>query len=290
MSWIILEGLDRTGKSTVADLYREQSFEVVHMSAPSKKYKEPGYSGPSYLDEMLELYMKYDNKNVIFDRSIYGELVWPYVYGRNPLLSEDDLEILQEFEDRNQVDKMLLVDPSVEQHWQRCVENKEPLTRPQFNIASRMFDKLAHSFNFIPRQLSDFKPKITEDKSDDITVVEEIAKSQPIDTRKDKATSSDSSTAIAIQSGETVTIQGGKTKEQTILDKANAINSILSKRIIKQKGTAFDLIESDIKVYLNNQLKVLFNGGTNIEELTNDETIVLKLYAKRILDKQKEKA
>jgi hypothetical protein len=51
------------------------------------------------------------------------------------------------------------------------------------------------------------------------------------------------------------------------------------------------MIESDIKDYLNRQLKVLFNGGTNIEEaLSKDEVIVLKLYAQRILDKQKEKA
>ena len=28
MSWIILEGLDRTGKSTVAELYKEKGFEV----------------------------------------------------------------------------------------------------------------------------------------------------------------------------------------------------------------------------------------------------------------------
>ena len=93
-----------------------------------------------------------------------------------------------------------------------------------------------------------------------------------------------------MQGGETVTIKDGKTKEQSILEKANAINTILSKRIIKQKGAAFDSIELNIKDYLNSQLKVLFSGGTNIKELTTDEVMVLKLYAKRILDKQKEKA
>jgi len=290
LAWIILEGLDRTGKSTVADIYKKQGFDVIHMSAPDKKYKKPGYSGPSYLDDILEVYMKYDNKDVVFDRSIYGELVWPHVYGRAVMLSDDDFEILREFEDRNQAERNLLVDPETEAHWQRCVDNNEPLTRPQFTLANRLFTKLAHNFNFMPRQLSDFKPEIAADKGKDLAPLEKVEDPQPIDTRKDNTSPSDSSTTIAVEVGKTTTIKYGKTKEQTILEKANAINSILSKRIIKQKGATYDLIESDIKDYLNCQLKVLFSG-TNIEEaLSKDELTVLKLYAQRILDKQKERA
>jgi len=289
MSFIVLEGLDRTGKSTVAELYRKRGFEVIHMSAPDAKYNEPGYSGPSYLDDILDLYMKYDNKDVIFDRSIYGEWIWPHVYGRKAMLSDDDLEILQEFEDRNQVEKILLVDPDVEAHWKRCVENKEPLTRPQFNIASKLFTKLAHNFNFMPRQLSDFKPETPDSKSDDTTSLKKSEDPQPIDARKVSTSEGDSDTTIPGKAGEVSKTEDGKTKEQNILEKANAINTILSKRIVKQKGATFDLIESNIKDYLNHQLKTLFNGGTSIKELTNDEVLVLKLYAKRILDKQKEK-
>lgn len=290
MSWVILEGLDRTGKSSVAEIYKKKGYEVVHMSAPDKKYKQPGYAGPSYLDDMLELYMKYDNRDVVFDRSIYGELIWPHVYGRDPHITEEDIDILQEFELRNQASHILMLDPNVEAHWKRCVENNEPLTRPQFTLASRLFDKLAHNHNFIPRQLSDFGTEITKSESDSAAVVEEGGEPQavterkdPIDVRSDKASVSDASAKES-------KVKDNKTKEQTILEKANAINSILSKRIIKQKGNIFDLIESDIKKYLNEQLKVLFNGGTTIEEsLTKDEIVVLKLYAKKILDKQKER-
>jgi len=94
LAWIILEGLDRTGKSTVAELYKKQGYEVVHMSAPNKKYKEDGYAGPLYIDEVLDMYMQYDGQDVIFDRSPYGEAVWPHVYGRPPMLDEDDFEVL----------------------------------------------------------------------------------------------------------------------------------------------------------------------------------------------------
>lgn len=286
MGFIILEGLDKTGKSTAAELYKKQGYEIVHMSAPDKKYKQPGYAGPSYLDDILELIMKYDGKDVVWDRSWYGELIWPHVYGRDPHLSEEDLDVLQEFEQRNDTQKILMVDPNVEQHWKRCVENSEPLTRPQFTLASRLFDKLAHNHNFIPRQLSDFGTELTKSQGEDPAPVEESRTPQPIRERKDP---------IDVRNGQTASIvppkeEDGKTKEQAILEKANAINSILSKRIIKQKGDAFDLIESDIKRYLNEQLKVLFNGGTTLEEaLTRDEITVLKLYAKKILEKQKER-
>jgi hypothetical protein len=290
MSWIILEGLDRTGKSSVAELYKKQGYEVIHMSAPDKKYKEEGYTGPSYIDDILEIYMSCDNKDVVFDRSVYGEFIWPYVYNRDPHISEEDIEILQDFEQRNSTQKLLMVDPNQDAHWSRCVENKEPLTRQQFVLAGRLFDKLAHSHNFIPRQLNDFKPATTNDESESVAPVEEIKESQPIDTRKDSSSLGNSEVVDTLESRKATAIQNGKTQEQQILEKANAINSILSKRIIKQKGEIFDLIETDIKEHLNKQLKVLFNGGTNIQEtLTKDEVMVLRLYAQRILDKQKER-
>ncbi|HWY36243.1 MAG TPA: hypothetical protein VNX68_16475 [Nitrosopumilaceae archaeon] len=112
----MLEGLDRTGKSIVAELYKKQGYDVVHMSAPDKKYKNPGYAGPSYLDDVLELVMQHDGKDVVFDRTWMGELIWPHVYGREPLLTEDDLEIIREFEDRNSTNRILMVDPDQQAH------------------------------------------------------------------------------------------------------------------------------------------------------------------------------
>src|ERR1700677_2946033 len=113
MAWIILEGLDRTGKSTVAELYKRSGYEVVHMSAPNKKYMEPGYTGPSYLDEIVDLYMRYALRDVVFARSPYGEFIWPFVYGRKPQLNKDDIEILQDIEVQNMVERYLLYDPSI---------------------------------------------------------------------------------------------------------------------------------------------------------------------------------
>ena len=65
MAFVILEGIDRTGKSTVAEVYKEKGFEVVHMDAPDKKYAKDGYTGPSYLDDLVELFISYSGKDVV---------------------------------------------------------------------------------------------------------------------------------------------------------------------------------------------------------------------------------
>lgn len=293
MVWVILEGLDRTGKSTVADGYKKQGYEVVHLSAPNKSYFEPGYTGPSYLDEMLDLVMLYDGKDVVFDRSWYGEFVWPHIYGRTALLKEEDLEIIEDYENRNSAMKILMVDQDVEAHWKRCEENNEPLDKRQFMAARRLFDNLAHKFNFMPRELSSFSFKDVGDDVDqqqdkqgeisstDNSIKESDAPAQ--DSREDKASSRGVDTAVTAQVRDEE-----KTEEQKTLEKANAINSILSRRIIKQKGRIFDQIENDLKTFLNNQLKEIFSGKHNeYNSLSDDEMLVLKIYAQKILEKQK---
>jgi hypothetical protein len=85
MSFVIIEGLDRTAKSTLANMYVQKGYKLIHFSAPDKKYSESGYSGPSYLEDLIEMMVSLSGQDVVFDRSHYGELIWPYVYGRRPL-------------------------------------------------------------------------------------------------------------------------------------------------------------------------------------------------------------
>src|SRR5277367_4244102 len=107
MALIILEGLDRTGKSSVAQMFESQGFELVHMSAPDKAMSQPGYVGPSYLDQMVELLTTCTGRNVVLDRSHYGELVWPQIYGRKPQLNDEDMEILREIESNMDTTRIL---------------------------------------------------------------------------------------------------------------------------------------------------------------------------------------
>jgi hypothetical protein len=237
------------------------------MSAPDKKYMQPGYTGPSYLDEMVDLYLRCSYKDVVFDRSPYGELVWPFVYNRKPQLIKDDIEILQDIEVQNMVERYLLYDPSVELHWKRCVDNKEPLTRAQFNQANVFFDKMSREFNFEKKQLSDFsalQKSVTVDLS---------AKEQP------KEVASVAETAVKIPAPKPTDTEKAVFKLET----ANAINDVLAKRIIKSKGTAYDVLEKEVRDFLGHKLSTIF--GEDKSNFTEDEVQILKIYVKQLKQK-----
>ena len=50
MALIILEGLDRTGKSSVAHMFEQNGYELIHISAPPK-----GTSPDEYIGEWVDL-------------------------------------------------------------------------------------------------------------------------------------------------------------------------------------------------------------------------------------------
>lgn len=257
MSWIILEGLDRTGKSTVAKLYEEQGYRIIHMNAPDKKYSEKGYVGPGYVDELIELYLDCSGEDIVFDRSPYGEIVWPEVYDRAPQLSEEDFEALIEMEEQNQTERILMCDKDVAGHWQRCLDNKEPLSRAQFAKARTYFDKMADQYNFQRMELDQFH--IEENKEElDTAEVEESAEKPRLESKN-------------------------KPSPTAKLEKANALNSVLSKKIIRNKGTIYEQIEADVRGFLTEQLNTLLGGESR--SFTEDEVQILKLYCQRIKQK-----
>jgi hypothetical protein len=280
MAWLVLEGLDRVGKSTVAELYKKRGYKVIHFSAPSKKYKEPGYAGPSYLDDILDMLMECDNKDTVFDRSWYGEAIWPHVYGRDAQLSEEDIEVIQEFEQKNSTERILMIDSDAQGHWQRCVDNKEPLTLPQFKMASALFNKMAHKYGFLPRELKDFRDVKTETTQQDSSNPKQegtLSKGQA----KDVGTSPIINVigpyaSLAVEAAET---------ELDKLEKANAIRDVLSKRLLKQKGGAFDKLEDDLKAFLKTKLSNIFSDPPDKVSLSEEEITILKLYCKQLKEK-----
>ena len=275
MAWIILEGLDRTGKSTVAELYKRQGYEVVHMSAPDKKYTQPGYTGPSYLDEILDVYMKYSHRDVVFDRSPYGETVWPFVYGRKSQLSDEDIEFLQDMENQNDIERYLLHDPDVEAHWKRCVDNKEPLNRSQFAQANGLFDKMGRKYSFHKKVLSDFsalQKSLTVDLS------------TPKETKQVNDSSNSTLVSNAVNIPSSISTPDKVAPELQKLEKANAINDILAKRIIKQKGDMYDALEKEVRDFLVKKLSTIF-GEDKSNSFSDDEVQILKIYVKQLKQK-----
>ena len=275
MALIILEGLDRTGKSSVALMFESQGYKLVHMSAPDKTMFQPGYEGPTYLEMMVEMLSEFSGHNVVLDRSHYGELVWPQIYGRQPLLSDEDIEYLREIEANLDVTRILMHDPNNEAHWQRCVENKEPLTKPQFVKARSLFSSVADKYGFARKTLKDFPDAEQPLPVDKLTAVI----TNPSGQETDKSPTEVKSDKVLVTS---------KTKEQLKLERANIINEVLDKRIIKGKGPIYDEVERSVRHFLNTELGKILGTAQPVATsgLSNEEVELLKFFCKRLKEKE----
>jgi thymidylate kinase len=279
MAWILVEGLDRSGKSSIAEMYRKKGYTVVHMEAPSKKYYSDTYAGESYLEELVRMYSKYEGQNVLFDRTVYGELVWPNIYGRLPLLEAEDLEYLAQIEKNNSAEKILMFDANTEAHWQRCVANNEPLTRQQFGRASIFYDRLAKEYGFKKKQLTDFEEFNGLKQSSTNTPIQSGSGSN---NRSDENVAETKSTVV---SGNRTT--DSRSSVETLANKlemANAINDVLEGKILKKKGGLYDELENEIKSFLQGKLEEIFVGKPE-KNFSTDEITILKSMAQRIKEK-----
>jgi len=279
MTFVIIEGLDRTAKTTLAGLYNKKGYKTVHFSAPDKKYFQTGYSGPSYLEDLVEMFVSLSGQDVVFDRSHYGELIWPYVYNRRPLLNHFDLEILREIESQNKKKYILMHDPNIESHWRRCLQYKEPLTRTQFDSARSMFNDMANQYDFVQLTIEDVENKIG------MSLLEKEKEKIQISDAEMASSKSEDTDVVSIRKNKSDMLLS---PEQLKLAEANAINQILIGRIVKKKGDHFDSIEQKIRDFLNNELSNLL--GTTIKNnnnlFSNEEIDFLKAVVKRMKEKK----
>ena len=284
--WIMCEGLDRSGKSSLAQHYKKQGYKIVHMSAPDKKYFNPSYSGESYLEEIVRLYSQYDGQNVFWDRTPMGELIWPNVFGRQPLLNEEDIEYLALMERNNNAERILMYDPNTEAHWQRCVANNEPLNRQQFGRANLFYERLAKDYGFKKQQLSDVEGFEHLSKKDNGSTKSNPEVQESLSKSNDNTStigSSDNSTTGVANTSDAKAFKSALTVEDR-LERANAIRSILQSQILRKKGGAYDDIEQSIRDFLQIQLDRLFKDEENRNTtFSEDEIKILKLYAQRII-------
>jgi hypothetical protein len=238
---------------------------------------------------MVEMLSNYNGQDVVFDRSWYGEKVWPHVYGRAPQLSVEDLQVLQEFEDVNDAKRILMTDDDKQAHWQRCVDNKEPLTLDQFKAASKLFMNLVMPETLTSYQFTMATKKDVDDgsiwgmlglegpKGDGIAAASQATgavSSIPIQTI--------TNAKISAANVSTVPVGVVMTPEQKKLMEANAINDILSSRIVKKKGEHYDAIEKKVREFLNRELAVLLGmEGKKDTCLTSDEILFVRLLMKK---------
>lgn len=278
MALVLLEGLDRTGKSTVADYFETLGFEKIHLSAPAK-----GTTADQYLQDMIDLISSASNKDIVLDRTHYGELIWPQIYNRKPLLDEEAIEALREVEESVGVQRIWMTDDDLKAHWQRCVDNKEPLDKAQFTRARGLFSTVAAKYGFEKVTLQTFLKQFP-DAQKVVDAQAAVALEQ-----KTLQVSNGATTEVELPStpvSSTAAKYPGKSKEQQTLEVANAINEILSKKILKTKSPVYDDIENEIRHFLTTKMGKLLGGGSSNElSLTQEEIKFYKTMYKRANDK-----
>ena len=230
---------------------------------------------------MLELVQRAATRDIFLDRSYYGEAcIWPKIYGREALIDEQGLEVLRELEDAVGTQRILVVDPNSDAHWQRCVDNNEPLTKVQFVKARSMYSSMADKYGFERKQLKDFPdavqplPQANKDKSSKSSDASEVV-----------SEASNPSKEIGSNNDKSLT----KTKEQLKLERANIINEVLEKRIIKGKGPMYDDVERSVRHFLNTELGKILGTATATPGLSNEEVELLKFFCKHLKDKENQK-
>lgn len=282
MALVLLEGLDRTGKSTVAAYFETLGFEKIHMSAPAK-----GTTPDQYMQEMMDLLQTAATKDIVLDRTHYGELVWPQIYGRKPLLDEEMIDVLREIEDAVGVQRLWMTDDNLSAHWQRCVDNKEPLDKAQFTRARGLYSSMAQKYGFEKVTLQTFLKQFPDAQA----IVDQQSASALETKTLQVTTSGDATTVVEVDTkgkpNDTTHIKypPGKTPQQHKLEVANAINDIMSKRILKTKGSVYDDIENELRHFLNMKLGKLLGGESNELSLTPEEIRFYKAMYKRANDK-----
>lgn len=281
MALVLLEGLDRTGKSTVATYFESLGFEKIHMSAPKK-----GTSPDQYLQEMIELLQSAATRDLVLDRTHYGELVWPQIYGRKALLDEEMIDVLREIEDAVGVQRIWMTDDDIKAHWQRCVDNNEPLDKAQFTRARGLYSTMAAKYGFEKVTLQAFLKQYP-----DAQIIADQLKAEDLSTKTMQVTVSGDQTVVSEvdMKNDTTYVKypptAGKTPQQHKLEVANAINEILSKRILKTKGAIYDDLENELRQFLNSKLGKLLGGSDSTElSLTQEEIKFYKTMYKRAMN------
>jgi hypothetical protein len=83
---IVIEGVDRTGKTTLArDLAEMIDGTYMHWGAPEHA---------NWYDEYLAPLEGHDDDHLVIDRHYLGELIWPRILGRDAILSETQADFV----------------------------------------------------------------------------------------------------------------------------------------------------------------------------------------------------
>lgn len=132
---IIIEGVDRTGKTTLAESLKNRlnGADLYHCSAPDKHTT----AIDEYVDPLCG-YQPGSGRHVIYDRHWLGETVWPGIFGRPSIMTEADQLAIEAFLLTRGA--LLVLALREEESLKEAVESSDqPITGDQAIAAQRRF-------------------------------------------------------------------------------------------------------------------------------------------------------
>ncbi len=144
--FIIIEGLDRSGKSTLAEIIaRDFNFKLIHCSKPQTN---------NPYQEYLQLFQEYEGQDVVFDRFYLGEYVYSNLYRDGCTISDFQFWVFDMLAKKNDA---LLIYSSTDAKtiYNRCVATNESLAEFNYN---NDINKAIELFNEIILKKSSLNP------------------------------------------------------------------------------------------------------------------------------------
>jgi hypothetical protein len=130
---VVIEGLDRTGKTTLArEVSKQTGAQYMHFGAPTR---HP-------IDEYLEPVLGYrpgSGRHIVMDRGYLGELVWPTIFGRQSMMTETVRKIIEVYLQRKCC-LLVLAQRPVDDVIADCLRDGEPVDEAQVRWAHELFE------------------------------------------------------------------------------------------------------------------------------------------------------
>lgn len=269
---IIIEGPSETGKTKLAKALEKQKFKFIKFKKPLEDYYKTGYSGPSYYDAIMDMLhnVLHSENNVVFDRSPLSEIIYSECLGRTPLLTEKQFdEILKFINGGFDVKFYVLKDLDPDQHW-----NRHSLKYPSIN--KKTFDKIVNNFNKMAEKYS-----LKVASFQEVCDIHSINFNAPTAKKVEKAIVNEKVEEKEEEIGSDIIDIDYK------INMANVIKRVLKGRIIKGKTEIHNILEQNVRDFLNSKLSNIFNPEINTSGLTNEEMLILKDMANRVMVKIK---
>lgn len=264
--------------NTLNDFFRKQGTRTIYgLLAPTKKDLGKSTYFEAWSNALTEA-MEIEDSVVVLGSYWIEHFVISPALGIASNLTQEEMLILQELEQDLEIEKFIVTSAAkTEREVVLKIADSYSKRFPSFSaiesskILSTMMDFEKNGFTFL--DLSDIinNNMVEKDsKQELVTVKPEIKSGVP-----HKAQLQEAPKEVPFD-------------PSTKLEIANAISSVINKRIIKKKGLVFDALDEEIRVFLKDKLNSIFQQKIG-PSLTTEEVVLVKTFVGQLKNKMERK-